>query len=80
MECLIHLTMRDFFAAASAVMVVAGLTHLLLLAFATVALGWFTVTALVLFKIRRVVYHDPALYGVLTPAPSSRRHKPGAGQ
>jgi CDP-L-myo-inositol myo-inositolphosphotransferase len=80
MECLIHLTMRDFFAAASAVMVVAGFTHLLLLAFATIALGWFAVTALVLFKMGRVVHRDPASYGVLTPALSSRRHEPGAGK
>jgi phosphatidylglycerophosphate synthase len=80
MECLIHLTMRDFFAAASAVMVVAGLTHLLLLAFATIALGWFAVTAFVLFKMRRVVHQDPASHGVLTPVLSSRRHKPGVGQ
>jgi phosphatidylglycerophosphate synthase len=80
MECLIYLTMRDFFAAASAVMVVAGFTHLLLLAFATIALGWFAVTALVLIKMGRVVHRDPASYGVLTPVLSYRRHKSGAGQ
>jgi CDP-L-myo-inositol myo-inositolphosphotransferase len=73
MECLIHLTMRDFFAAACAVMVVAGLTHLLILAFATIALGWFVVTVFVLFRTRRgAVDTDPALYGVLTPLPSSQ--------
>ncbi len=79
MECLIHLTMRDFFAAASAILVVAGLTHLLLIAFATIALGWFAVTAFVLFKMRRVVHHDPGSYGVLTPVLSSQ-HQPRAGQ
>ncbi|MFS0772749.1 CDP-alcohol phosphatidyltransferase family protein [Sphingomonas sp. 1P08PE] len=43
-ECLIHLTMRDFYAAACAILIVAGLTHLVLLAFATVTAGWFCVT------------------------------------
>ncbi len=56
-EALIHLTMRDFFAAACAVLVVAGFTHLLLFAFATIALGWFVVTVAVLIRIARV---DPS--------------------
>ncbi|HTG38418.1 CDP-alcohol phosphatidyltransferase family protein [Sphingomonas sp.] len=43
-EWLIHLTMRDFFAAASAVMILAGLTHSLLILFAAAAVGWFAVT------------------------------------
>ena len=52
-EFLIHLTMRDFFAAISALMVVAGLTHLLLVAFATIASGWLVVTSVILGIIRR---------------------------
>jgi phosphatidylglycerophosphate synthase len=51
MELLIHLTMRDFFAAACAFLIVVGLTHWLLLAFATIAVGWFAVTVTVLAKI-----------------------------
>jgi 1L-myo-inositol 1-phosphate cytidylyltransferase / CDP-L-myo-inositol myo-inositolphosphotransferase len=50
-EWLIHLTMRDFFAAACAVMILLGLTHQLLLLFATVSLGWLVVTAVVLRRI-----------------------------
>jgi CDP-L-myo-inositol myo-inositolphosphotransferase len=50
MEGLIHLTMRDFFAAACAVLLVLGLSHWLLFAFATVALGWFAVTVAVLAR------------------------------
>jgi 1L-myo-inositol 1-phosphate cytidylyltransferase / CDP-L-myo-inositol myo-inositolphosphotransferase len=52
-EWLIHLTMRDFFAAASAMMIVAGLTHQLLIMFAAAALGWFAVTAATLHLASR---------------------------
>jgi hypothetical protein len=51
MELLIHLTMRDFFAAACAILILVGLTHWLLLAFATIAVGWFAVTLTVLARI-----------------------------
>ncbi|PCD03399.1 hypothetical protein COC42_03110 [Sphingomonas spermidinifaciens] len=47
-EWLIHLTMRDFFAAASALMILAGQAHVLLLIFAAAATGWFAVTVAVL--------------------------------
>lgn len=49
-ECLIHLTMRDFYAAACAVLIVIGLTHFVLLAFAIVAMGWFCVITASLFR------------------------------
>lgn len=49
-ECLIHLTMRDFYAATCAILIVAGLTHLVLLAFATVTAGWFCVTVAALTR------------------------------
>lgn len=48
-EWLIHLTMRDFFAAASALLILAGQAHLLLLVFAAAATGWFAVTVAVLW-------------------------------
>lgn len=77
MECLIHLTMRDFFAAACAIMVVVGYTHLLLLAFATIALGWLAVTVTVLSQVKqRVACNDHALKGALAPLPTSRSPKP----
>lgn len=50
MDCLIHLTMRDFYALACALLILAGFTHFVLLAFATVAIGWFGVTAFVLAR------------------------------
>lgn len=49
-ECLIHMTMRDFYAAACAIMIVAGQSHLVLLAFATVTAGWFIVTTFALAR------------------------------
>ena len=53
MDCLIHLTMRDFYALACALLILAGLTHFVLVAFATVALGWFAVTTFVLARSAR---------------------------
>lgn len=64
-EWLIYLTMRDFFAAASAVMILVGLTRPLLCLFAAIAAGWFVVTVAVLRRIGR------------NDTPSSRR-RPGA--
>ncbi len=50
MESLIYLTMRDFYAAACAVLILAGLTHFVLLALATVTVGWFCVSLAILFR------------------------------
>jgi 1L-myo-inositol 1-phosphate cytidylyltransferase / CDP-L-myo-inositol myo-inositolphosphotransferase len=50
-EWLIHLTMRDFFAAASAIMILAGQAHLLLFIFAVAAMGWLAVTIAALWQI-----------------------------
>lgn len=67
LECLIHLTMRDFFAAACAIMIIAGYTHLLLLAFATSALGWLAVTVTVLGQARQsLVRNDHGSNNVIT--------------
>lgn len=52
-EWLIYLTMRDFFAAASAVMIVVGQAQLLLILFAVIATGWFVVTLAVLRQAGR---------------------------
>lgn len=47
-ELLIQLTMRDFFAAASACLILVGQAHLLMLLFAGVGTAWFAVTLVVL--------------------------------
>ncbi|RZL56143.1 MAG: CDP-alcohol phosphatidyltransferase family protein [Sphingomonas sp.] len=78
-EFFIHLTMRDFFAAACALMIVAGLTDILLIAFAVIALGWFLVTALVLSRLKRTPFRrDQATPGAMTTVPSPRRAEPCA--
>jgi CDP-L-myo-inositol myo-inositolphosphotransferase len=70
-ECLIHLTMRDFFAAACAIMVVLGYTHLLLFAFATISLGWLAVTATVLGQAKqRPICNDRRSSSVVASNPS----------
>lgn len=53
MQGLIWLTMRDFFAAAGALLILAGLTHQALFAFAIVAAGWLLVTLIVLARTAR---------------------------
>ncbi len=73
MDCLIHLTMRDFYALACALLILAGLTHFVLVAFATVALGWFAVTTFVLARaqaspMRPKCPHAQRLYGRATVA------------
>lgn len=65
-EGLVYLTMRDFYAAAFALLIIVGLTHFVLLAFATVALGWFCVTAVLLNRHAR----RPAGIRVEKPAPA----------
>lgn len=52
-EWLIYLTMRDFFAAASAIMILAGQTQLLLILFAGIATGWLVITLTVLRRTGR---------------------------
>ncbi len=52
-ECLIMLTMRDFFAAAAAALILVGLTHWALFAFAIVTAGWLIVSALMLVHTAR---------------------------
>lgn len=49
-EALIRLTMRDFLALAGALLVIAGLTHWLLLGSSIVVLGWFAVTIVLLMR------------------------------
>jgi len=71
-EFFIHLTMRDFFAAACALMIVAGFTDILLIAFAVIALGWFSVTALVLSRLKRTTR------GGMTMVAAARRAEPCA--
>lgn len=61
-EWLIHLTMRDFFAAASALMILAGQAHLLLMLFAVGAAGWLAVTVAALWQM---AYASPAKAGSL---------------
>ncbi len=53
MQWLIWLTMRDFFAAVAALLIILGLTHLALFAFAIVAAGWLVVTVTVLVRTSR---------------------------
>lgn len=72
-EFFIHLTMRDFFAAACALMIVAGLTDILLIAFAVIAVGWFLVTALVLSRLKRRPYgNGKSKHGAISPIAVSR--------
>jgi CDP-L-myo-inositol myo-inositolphosphotransferase len=52
-ECLIMLTMRDFFAAAAAALILVGWTHWALLAFAIVAAGWLLVSIALLIRTTR---------------------------
>ncbi|USU13832.1 CDP-alcohol phosphatidyltransferase family protein [Sphingomonadaceae bacterium OTU29THOMA1] len=56
-ECLIMLTMRDFFAAAAAVLILLGCTHWALVAFAIVTAGWLIVSTLTLFRTARQSLH-----------------------
>ncbi|WP_301090535.1 CDP-alcohol phosphatidyltransferase family protein [Sphingomonas sp.] len=53
MQWLIWLTMRDFFAAVAALLIILGLTRLALFAFAIVAAGWLVVTVTVLVRTSR---------------------------
>lgn len=55
MKWLTWIAMRDFFAAAGAVLILAGLAPHALVAFAIVATGWFFVTVTVLFSTRTLV-------------------------
>lgn len=52
-ESLIMLTMRDFFAAAGAVLILLGWTHWALIAFAIVAAGWLLVSVIMLLRTQR---------------------------
>jgi hypothetical protein len=52
-ECLIMLTMRDFFAAAAAALILIGLTHWALFAFAIVTAGWLIVSTAMLIRTAR---------------------------
>lgn len=52
MKWLTWISMRDFFAAAGAILILAGLAPHALVAFAIVATGWFVVTVTVLFSTR----------------------------
>lgn len=54
MKWLTWIAMRDFFAAAGAVLILVGLASHALVAFAIVATGWFFVTVTVLFSTRTV--------------------------
>ena len=53
MQRLTWLTMRDFFAFAAVLFVVSGFANLGLVAFATVASGWFVVVLVVLGQAGR---------------------------
>ncbi len=52
-ECLIMLTMRDFFAAAAAALILVGFTHWALFAFAVVTTGWLMVSGVMLVRTAR---------------------------
>ncbi|MEH3039427.1 MAG: CDP-alcohol phosphatidyltransferase family protein [Sphingomonas paucimobilis] len=65
-EALIRLTMRDFLALATAMLVIAGLTHWLLLGSSIVALGWFGVTVVTLLR-------DPVEHATGGPRPATGR-------
>lgn len=53
-ECLIMLTMRDFFAAAAATLILVGWTHWALFAFAIVTAGWLIVSTVMLLRTTRL--------------------------
>jgi hypothetical protein len=60
-------------------MIVAGLTDILLIAFAVIALGWFLVTALVLSRLKRTPFgRDQATPSAKATIPSPRRAEPCA--
>jgi hypothetical protein len=56
--------MRNFYAAACALLIVAGLVHFVLLTFATVAVGWFCVVAVVLAQGLRRSARTASLRGL----------------
>ena len=75
MESLIHLTMRDFFALACAVMILAGLTQWLLFAFAGVASAWLLVSAIVLLRTAKPVARCSDSRGRSISKALARKHR-----